>query len=54
MDEDARVTLLEIRASIAELRASNAEQFSRVFARLDTIVGAIAELRAEYNTHTHE
>ena len=61
MDEETRVTLLELRASQAETRVSLAEFRAEVNRRLDDqsrkldlIIDELAAFRAEYNQHTHE
>jgi len=50
----SRASLAEVRASLAEQRLRDADFRTDVLARLDTIVGAIADLRSEYQNHTHD
>lgn len=53
MDDETRAVMLELRASQAELRASFAEFRLDVTQRLDTLIGAIADFRQAYESHTH-
>ena len=41
------------RAEALEARLRDAQFRLDVFARLDTLIGAVADLRAEYHNHTH-
>lgn len=52
MDDETRIQMLEPRAGQAELRTSLAEFRLDVTQRLDTLIGAIADLRQEDYGHT--
>lgn len=61
MDEETRVALLEVKASVAEGRTFNAEQFAltagrlvRLEERLDTLIDSLAETNAFLHSHWHE
>lgn len=53
LDRKVEVLALEVRAGFAEGRATQAEFKTDLFARLDTLVGAIGDLRGEYTNHIH-
>lgn len=48
-----QVLALEMRVGFAEARARDAELRHDLMTRLDTITGAIADLRQEYRGHVH-
>ncbi len=50
---EIRASVAELRTSVTEVRASLAEFRLDVTSRLDTLIGAIADLRTEYHNHTH-
>ena len=54
MDEETRVALLELRASVAETRVSLFEFRIEVNRKLDLLIDELAAFRTEYNQHSHE
>lgn len=50
---EVKVGFLEARANLAEFRLTTTQNFVEVHSRLDTLFGALADFRAEYNEHTH-
>lgn len=50
---ELRVTMLELRAGVAEHRLRTGEQLDDLRRRNDTLFAAVAEFRAEYGEHHH-
>ena len=50
---EMRASFAEMRAGFAEMRAALAEFRSETNARFGTVIDAIADLRQDYQGHTH-
>jgi hypothetical protein len=50
---ELRAGQLELRVSLAEHRLQANERLSAIAERQETLLDAIADLRAEYHGHTH-
>ena len=53
MRAEYRMSILELRADLAEYRSRATERMDGISRRLDTLIDAVADLRAEYAGHTH-
>jgi len=52
--QEMQASIAELRTSVTEGRAAVAEFRLDVVQRLDTLIGAIADLRQEHHGHTHD
>lgn len=51
---ETRTSVTEVRSALAEFRLDITSRLDGLGSRMDTLIGAIADLRQEYHGHTHE